>query len=350
MVSTGQLPLTGKALLWFQQGLVFAAAQEYEKAIISFNSVIQERPEFYEAWFERGLSLEALGLYREAILNYDQALQLTPPLEAVPVIWQERGDALQYGLGSYEDAIASYDHVLRHQPDSVAAWQHRGNAFLYGLCRYEEAISSYNRAILLDPTDPLSWRNRGNALAELKRYEEAVASYDRALSINADDEVARQARMLVIDRAGLDERQPTTNPSWYGRGYTDATFVGDQDESEDALPPEDNGLHRPFRPRLVIEDDRGQWEVSLEKDLYSIGRDPRNDICLNSQFASRQHATLMQITGIDGGTLHRIVDGNLQGKPSTNGLIINGQKCHTYDLKPGDVVVFGPQVRATFYI
>jgi tetratricopeptide (TPR) repeat protein len=348
MLDTGQLPLTGQPLSWFQEGLAFAASEEYEKAVVSFNSVIQERPDFYEAWYERGLSLEALGLYIEAIASFDRALNLRPKSDVLKVIWQDRGDALQYGLGRYEEAIACYDRVLQIQPDDGLAWQGRGNALLYGLNRHEEAIASYNRAICINPNDHLSWRNRGNALIELKRYEEAIASYDRALHIKPDDQVAWQARNQAMGRAGLDFKQPTTNPSWYGRGYTDDTFVSEEQETHVLEVGDEAANQHPRQPRFVVEDDFGKREIALDRDLYSIGRDPRCDICLHSQFASRQHATLMRIEQPDEQHVYRIVDGNLQGKRSTNGLIINGRKCHTQDLNPGDAVVFGPQVRATY--
>jgi pSer/pThr/pTyr-binding forkhead associated (FHA) protein len=50
----------------------------------------------------------------------------------------------------------------------------------------------------------------------------------------------------------------------------------------------------------------------------------------------------------DGQYSYRIQDGDQQGNPSTNGIQINGQKQPTWELHHGDVVVFGPKVRATF--
>jgi len=45
----------------------------------------------------------------------------------------------------------------------------------------------------------------------------------------------------------------------------------------------------------------------------------------------------------------RIIDGDLQGKRSTNGLIINGCRCFSHDLKHGDIIVFGGDVKARYY-
>jgi pSer/pThr/pTyr-binding forkhead associated (FHA) protein len=45
---------------------------------------------------------------------------------------------------------------------------------------------------------------------------------------------------------------------------------------------------------LIVEDDKGRKEIPLGKAMYSIGRDPKSDIRLFSQFVSRRHATLVR--------------------------------------------------------
>jgi pSer/pThr/pTyr-binding forkhead associated (FHA) protein len=101
---------------------------------------------------------------------------------------------------------------------------------------------------------------------------------------------------------------------------------------------------------LIIEDDKGRKEFPLEEAVYSIGRDPKCDIRLSSQFVSRRHATLVRRHREDGSPYYRIVDGNLKGKPSANGLMINGRKIQAHDLQDEDEVVFGPQVSAKYYL
>ncbi|MEX0268495.1 FHA domain-containing protein [Leptolyngbyaceae cyanobacterium UHCC 1019] len=110
------------------------------------------------------------------------------------------------------------------------------------------------------------------------------------------------------------------------------------------MPSEPNQNHL-----LIIEDDKGRREFILTAPLYSIGRDPKCDIRLVSQFVSRRHATLVQLPTEDDSFYYRIVDGNAKGKVSANGLLINGRKLQAQDLKNEDEVVFGPQVRAIYY-
>ncbi|HEY9633476.1 MAG TPA: FHA domain-containing protein [Coleofasciculaceae cyanobacterium] len=101
---------------------------------------------------------------------------------------------------------------------------------------------------------------------------------------------------------------------------------------------------------LIIEDDKGRKEFPLEEAVYTIGRDPKCDIRLSSQFVSRRHATLVRRQREDGSAYYCIVDGNLKGKPSANGLLINGRKLQSHDLEDEDEVVFGPLVSAKYYL
>jgi len=101
---------------------------------------------------------------------------------------------------------------------------------------------------------------------------------------------------------------------------------------------------------LIIEDEQGRKEFVLDGPVYSIGRDSKCDIRLFSQFVSRRHATLVRFPQQDGSFYYQIRDGNSDGEPSANGLLINGHKIPAHDLGNEDEIVFGPQVRAIYYM
>jgi pSer/pThr/pTyr-binding forkhead associated (FHA) protein len=101
---------------------------------------------------------------------------------------------------------------------------------------------------------------------------------------------------------------------------------------------------------LILEDDKGRRGFVLKEPRYTVGRDPKCDLRLISQFVSRFHAILYRIEQEDGSITYNIVDGDLDGKPSSNGLLINGRKRSQHDLQHEDKIVFGPQVRATYYL
>lgn len=123
------------------------------------------------------------------------------------------------------------------------------------------------------------------------------------------------------------------------------------DSSKDApMAAETNESHL-----LILEDDQGRKEFTLDQPVYSIGRDRDCNIRLVSQFVSRRHATLVRLPREHNSQnshsyYYRIVDGDAKGRPSSNGLMINGRKMPAHDLKNEDEIVFGPQVRAIYYL
>jgi diguanylate cyclase (GGDEF)-like protein len=105
------------------------------------------------------------------------------------------------------------------------------------------------------------------------------------------------------------------------------------------------------RHLVLVEDTEGQRLLSLESTSHSIGRDLTNSIVLKSKAVSRQHALLLRVTSNDPNSYgFLIIDGNLQGKHSTNGTKVNGQKCNSHRLRHGDQLLFGNQVKARYLI
>jgi pSer/pThr/pTyr-binding forkhead associated (FHA) protein/GAF domain-containing protein len=108
--------------------------------------------------------------------------------------------------------------------------------------------------------------------------------------------------------------------------------------------------HQVIRHFLVVEDSRGKRLVPLEAASYALGRDSRSSIILHSKSVSRQHALLLRVTLDSGQHLFRILDGNLRGKRSTNGIFVNGERCTVHDLRHGDFIEFGAvAVNATYH-
>ena len=92
---------------------------------------------------------------------------------------------------------------------------------------------------------------------------------------------------------------------------------------------------------LVIEDPAFVREIQLNAATYSIGRHSSNDIVLSCQKTSRNHATLLRRTDVKTNQCsYWILDGDLQGNRSRNGIYINGKKGLVHELQSGDVIHF----------
>ena len=92
---------------------------------------------------------------------------------------------------------------------------------------------------------------------------------------------------------------------------------------------------------LVVEDPSFTREIQLDAATYSIGRHSSNDIVLSCQKTSRNHATILRRTDVKTSQVsYWILDGDLQGNRSRNGIYINGKKGLVHELQSGDVVHF----------
>lgn len=93
---------------------------------------------------------------------------------------------------------------------------------------------------------------------------------------------------------------------------------------------------------LSIADDRGQRIVKLEENSYSLGRSAQRSIIINSRAVSRYHATLVKRKSPKGNfDVYFIIDGDLKGKRSTNGILINGIYKIYQQLRHGDIILLG---------
>jgi pSer/pThr/pTyr-binding forkhead associated (FHA) protein len=102
---------------------------------------------------------------------------------------------------------------------------------------------------------------------------------------------------------------------------------------------------------LVIYDQPEPRRILLQSATYSIGRDQRNSIVIPHNSISRQHALLLRMpTAEQGRYCYRILDGNSAGKPSLNGLSVNGKECSIHDLSVGDIILVGNLIRIDYQI
>ncbi|MBE9221664.1 EAL domain-containing protein [Cyanobacterium stanieri LEGE 03274] len=97
--------------------------------------------------------------------------------------------------------------------------------------------------------------------------------------------------------------------------------------------------------RITIEYDNQQKLIILNNQVYSIGRHSSNTIVIHHPTISRYHCTILPVKYKEnrGKKVFWIIDGDLKGNRSANGLYINGNKCLSHELKCGDSIGIGGQ-------
>ncbi|MGK7917898.1 MAG: FHA domain-containing protein [Prochloraceae cyanobacterium] len=103
---------------------------------------------------------------------------------------------------------------------------------------------------------------------------------------------------------------------------------------------------------LIIESQKYRKIITLEENSYSLGRAPENSIIIQEDLnVSRYHASLLKKKDSKNNQdYYWIIDGDLKGTASTNGLSINGQFCSKHKLKHRDKINFGERTQARYYI
>ncbi|MEM1369843.1 MAG: FHA domain-containing protein [Cyanobacteria bacterium P01_H01_bin.15] len=101
---------------------------------------------------------------------------------------------------------------------------------------------------------------------------------------------------------------------------------------------------------LVVSYDGQNYPYSLKCPRVRIGRRHDNEIVIPDKTISKYHASICQV--IDGSLPRfQIIDGpSVGGRSSSNGTFVNRIRVQgTLDIKDGDLIKFGPSVRAIFF-
>jgi pSer/pThr/pTyr-binding forkhead associated (FHA) protein len=82
---------------------------------------------------------------------------------------------------------------------------------------------------------------------------------------------------------------------------------------------------------VLIPVDRPDSPVALTRDIVTIGRTVKSDVCIRSSAVSRDHARLLVAPG----------SVTLVDVSSTNGCFVNDEKVTKHRLRAGDLVRIG---------
>lgn len=102
-----------------------------------------------------------------------------------------------------------------------------------------------------------------------------------------------------------------------------------------------------------IEYDNIKQNIILKNEVYSIGRHSSNSIVIHHPSISRYHCSILPVKykNKNQQELFWIIDGDLKGNRSANGLFVNGIKSLSHELKSGDKIsIGGDQVQVTYTI
>lgn len=238
------------------------------------NAVMSKKLGTIEKDFEKQIRQARLelGQAQETIADHE-----TINVELTSNLFNTKGS--QKGLeAKLEEAREQYEEEIRELEQQLNKLRNQLDDYEYKLENKNEAISALMNELA----------NRGDAQESVDEIENVISEIEK-----------------VID--DIDERIPEQ--------------VEEQDESD-----------RDRVTRLLIGENDGQeLRFPLFKDRLTIGRTAHNDIQLNAQFISRQHAVIVTEQGRT-----KIVDWG-----SKNGVLVNEKRVSEQTLENGDIVTIG---------
>jgi len=173
-------------------------SKELEKKLEYCTKYLALNPKDRDVWDYKGSILGELGKNEESIRCFEQ---------------KSKGASLHYlaaGISfGTEEAIKSFNAVLKEEPNSAGVWVDKGTTLLQ-LKRFEEAIVCFDKALKLESkiNEPKAWAGKASALLYLEKYEEALACFNNSLEID-----------------------PGKFRAWYGKGFLLLNKMGKYEEA-----------------------------------------------------------------------------------------------------------------------
>lgn len=153
----------------------------------------------------------ALGEYTKASASFASAAVDNPDSAAV---WHSKGLADEKS-GDLSSALESFDKAVLLDFSNPRMWVSRG-CILERIGDDAGAVDSYNRAIELDPSAPFPLIRKALILASHGHHDEALAFVDIAKSIDSDDRTVEKLRMRICLAAKRYEDVLSTAESMKG--------------------------------------------------------------------------------------------------------------------------------------
>lgn len=177
---------------YFIKGMAYTEMKDTAMAISSFQTCVEQDPEYYHAHMQLGLLFAAKN--DPICINYfNNAIRVNP---AKPEAYYALGFFYQEH-GNYEDALLCYDNMLKVSPKNAAALYNKGYINLVYLGNYDEAIEWFTQTVQVDPRYADAYYNRGYAYELKKNKAAAKQDYQNAVRVQPNHKLAAQGLKRV---------------------------------------------------------------------------------------------------------------------------------------------------------
>ena len=169
---------------YFEQGMAYFEAAEYEKAIEMFTKSLRlSLGDLAEMLLYRGIAYAYLEAYDKALADFNGALQRNAYFADA---YNERG-SLRRIQGDIDGAIQDLSMAIQIDPKHYAAYYNRGLANEQKR-DYARAVADLDKTLAINPTIATAYEARGRVRAALHEFGGAIQDLERYLRMGGGRE------------------------------------------------------------------------------------------------------------------------------------------------------------------
>ncbi|XP_039575264.1 tetratricopeptide repeat protein 37 isoform X2 [Passer montanus] len=195
---------------WLHRGLYYLRTGQPSQAVADLQAALRADPKDSNCWESLGEAYFNRGSYSTALKSFRKASELNPGL----VYSIYRAAALEQILGKYENAIATYQQILKKTENYVPALKGLGECYLMlarsALHNYldrkavnyiEQALAYFTRAVKHRPDVSCLWKLLGDTCTSVHVIAPTkvnVPVLGSLLSKNATKQVLKKNELLIL--------------------------------------------------------------------------------------------------------------------------------------------------------
>ncbi|XP_018776123.1 SKI3 subunit of superkiller complex protein [Serinus canaria] len=195
---------------WLHRGLYYLRTGQPSQAVVDLQAALRADPKDSNCWESLGEAYFNRGSYSTALKSFRKASELNPEL----VYSVYRAAALEQILGKYENAIATYQQILKKTENYVPALKGLGECYLMlarsALDNYldrkavdyiEQALEYFTRAVTHRPDVSCLWKLLGDTCTTVHVISPTkvnVQVLGSLLSKNATKQVLTKNELLIL--------------------------------------------------------------------------------------------------------------------------------------------------------
>ena len=184
---------------YYLKGFNFLEMRDTSKAISSFQTAVEQDPEYLDAYLQLGLIYTQLN--NPLALDYvENVLEIDP--DHKEALYTYAMYAQTHDM--YNEAIQTYTKLTKIYPDFREAHYNLGYIHMYYLQLYRQATIYFSDAIAVDPNYYQAYYNLGYSYELMGDIQNAEEEYRAALQVRPDYDLAAKGLTRIEELRNMD--------------------------------------------------------------------------------------------------------------------------------------------------